>query len=193
MNKEELLVSLCQEAIRIPSMSGHEKEVAGLLKKTMIDYGFDEVNIDKYGSVLGIIHGSRPGKTVLMDGHIDTVDVIDRDQWSHDPFAAEIDDGRIYGRGTSDMKGSVCAMITAAAQYAEDTGKDPAPCMRNALKEFLPVRSADRPSLISSSSARPPQPRSKSARGAGPRWWWRQKEKAAIPPIRKRVLTRFII
>ena len=45
MNKEELLVSLCQEAIRIPSMSGHEKEVAGLLKKTMIDYGFDEVNI----------------------------------------------------------------------------------------------------------------------------------------------------
>ena len=36
MNKEELLVSLCQEAIRIPSMSGHEKEVAGLLKKTMI-------------------------------------------------------------------------------------------------------------------------------------------------------------
>lgn len=124
MNKEELLISLCQEAIRIPSMSGHEKEVAGLLKKTMIDYGFDEVNIDKYGSVLGIIHGSRPGKTVLMDGHIDTVDVIDRDQWSHDPFAAEIDDGRIYGRGTSDMKGSVCAMITAAAQYAEDTGKD---------------------------------------------------------------------
>ena len=124
MNKEELLVSLCQEAIRIPSMSGHEKEVAGLLKKTMIDYGVDEENIDKYGSVLGIIHGSRPGKTVLMDGHIDTVDVIDRDQWSHDPFAAEIDDGRIYGRGTSDMKGSVCAMITAAAQYAEDTGKD---------------------------------------------------------------------
>ena len=105
MNKEELLVSLCQEAIRIPSMSGHEKEVAGLLKKTMIDYGFDEVNIDKYGSVLGIIHGSRPGKTVLMDGHIDTVDVIDRDQWSHDPFAAEIDDGSIYCRGTSDMKG----------------------------------------------------------------------------------------
>ena len=95
MNKEELLVSLCQEAIRIPSMSGHEKEVAGLLKKTMIDYGFDEVTIDKYGSVLGIIHVSRHGKTVLMDGHIDTVDVIDRDQWSHDPFAAEIEDGRI--------------------------------------------------------------------------------------------------
>jgi acetylornithine deacetylase/succinyl-diaminopimelate desuccinylase-like protein len=119
MNKEELLVSLCQEAIRIPSMSGHEKEVAGLLKKTMIDYGFDEVNIDKYGSVLGIIHGSRPGKTVLMDGHIDTVDVIDRDQWSHDPFAAEIDDGRIYGRGTSDMKGSVCAMITVCRGHGQ--------------------------------------------------------------------------
>ena len=124
MNKEELLVSLCQEAIRIPSMSGHEKEVAELLKKTMTEYGFDEVTIDKYGSVLGVIHGKRAGKTVLMDGHIDTVDVIDRDQWSHDPFAADIVDGKIYGRGTSDMKGSVCAMITAAAQYAEDTDRD---------------------------------------------------------------------
>lgn len=124
MNKEELLVSLCQEAIRIPSMSGHEEKVAELMKNTMNRYGFDEVTIDKYGSVLGVIHGKRPGKTVLMDGHIDTVDVIDRNQWSHDPFAAEIDDGKIYGRGASDMKGSVCAMITAAAQYGEDTGKD---------------------------------------------------------------------
>ena len=124
MNKEERLISLCQEAVRIPSMSGQEKQVAELMKHTMTSYGFDEVNIDKYGSVLGMIHGSRPGRTILMDGHIDTVDVIDRDQWTHDPFAAEIEDGKIYGRGTSDMKGSVCAMITAAAQYAEDTGKD---------------------------------------------------------------------
>ena len=93
MNKEEQLVSLCQEVIRIPSMSGHEEKVAELLKNTMSCYGFDEVNIDKYGSVLGIIHGSRPGKTILMDGHIDTVDVIDRDQWTHDPFSAEIADG----------------------------------------------------------------------------------------------------
>ena len=123
MNKEELLVSLCQEAIRIPSMSGHEKEVAGLLKKTMIDYGFDEVNIDKYGSVLGIIHGSRPGKTVLMDGHIDTVDVIDRDQWSHDPFAAEIDDGRIYGRSAAAFPLSAAHFVAPGRDFQSGTAE----------------------------------------------------------------------
>ena len=59
-----------------------------------------------------------------MDGHIDNVDVIDAAEWKHDPFGAEIDDGKIYGRGTSDMKGSVTAMISAAAHFAEDAGKD---------------------------------------------------------------------
>ncbi len=59
-----------------------------------------------------------------MDGHIDNVDVIDEDQWSHAPWGAEITDGKIYGRGTSDMKGSVTAIICAAARLAESTGKD---------------------------------------------------------------------
>jgi len=124
MTKEERLVAFCQEAIRIPSFSGKEQGVAELMKRKMEEYGFDEVVIDKYGSVLGTIIGKRPGKTVLMDGHIDHVDVIDADQWNHDPFGAEIEDGKIYGRAASDMVGSVTAMISAAAQVAEDTGKD---------------------------------------------------------------------
>lgn len=57
-------------------------------------------------------------------GHIDNVDVIDADEWTHDPFGGEIDQGRIYGRGTSDMKGSVTAMISAVAHFAEDSGRD---------------------------------------------------------------------
>ncbi len=128
-----------------------------------------------------------------MDGHIDTVDVIDRDQWTHDPFAAEIEDGKIYGRGTSDMKGSVCAMITAAAQYAEDTGKDFAGtiCVSCTVHEecfegVSSVRSAEMQSRILSLSAKPPLPRSRSDREDVPRWWLKQREKAATPPIRKR-------
>ena len=124
MYTNEQLIEFCQEAVRIPSYSGQEKGVAEFMKRKMEEYGFDEVIIDKYGSVLGTINGKRPGKTILMDGHIDTVDVIDAPQWKHDPFGGEIVDGRIYGRGTSDMKGSDCAMITAAARYAEKTGKD---------------------------------------------------------------------
>ena len=124
MHTNEDLIAFCQEAVRIPSYSGQEKGVAEFMKHKMEEYGFDEVLIDKYGSVLGTINGKRPGKTILMDGHIDTVDVIDAPQWTHDPFGGEIADGRIYGRGTSDMKGSDCAMITAAARFAEKTGKD---------------------------------------------------------------------
>ena len=123
-SRDKELIEFCQEAIRIPSLSGEEEGVALLMKKKMEELGFDEVSIDKYGSVLGTINGKRPGKTILMDGHIDNVDVIDIEKWKHAPWGAEIVDGKIYGRGTSDMKGSVCAMIMAAANFAKDTNRD---------------------------------------------------------------------
>lgn len=119
------LVELCREAIRHPSLSGQEQAVAELLRSTMTAYGFDLVEIDRYGSVLGCVKGRRPGKIILMDGHIDTVGIPDPAAWSHDPFGAELTpDGRIYGRGASDMKGSVCAMLSAAAHFAQDTDRD---------------------------------------------------------------------
>ena len=124
MDRDQRLIEFCQEAIRIPSPSGQEQGVAQLMKRKMEEYGFDEVVIDRYGSVLGRMRGKRPGKTILLDGHIDNVDVIDAGEWTHDPFGGEIDQGRIYGRGTSDMKGSVTAMISAVAHFAEDTGRD---------------------------------------------------------------------
>ena len=122
--RRERLVELCQSAVRLPSFSGQEKAVAELLRDTMESLGCDLVEIDRYGSVLGRIKGKRPGKTVLMDGHIDTVGIPDPSLWKHDPFGAEIENGRIYGRGTSDMKGSVTAMLTAAAWYAQDVDRD---------------------------------------------------------------------
>lgn len=124
MTNEEKLIEFCREAVRIPSPSGRERDVAELLRRRMEESGFDEVTIDRYGSVLGRIHGKRPGRTILMDGHIDTVEVVDAPEWRHDPFGGEIEDGKIYGRGASDMKGSVAAMISAAARFAEDSGRD---------------------------------------------------------------------
>lgn len=124
MSREERLIGFCQSLIRTPSNSGQEEGVSKLIQSTMLEYGFDEAIIDKYGSVLGIINGKRPGKRILMDGHIDTVDISDASRWTHDPYGAEIEDGKIYGRGTSDMKGSVSAMVSAAAHFAEDTGRD---------------------------------------------------------------------
>lgn len=121
---ENQLIELCREMIRIPSVSGDEKKVADLVKWKMIDYGFDEVQVDRYGSVIGLIKGKYPGKTVLMDGHIDHVPVTDEEEWTHDPFSAEIHEGKIYGRATSDMKGSVAAMITAAADFGKENHRN---------------------------------------------------------------------
>lgn len=124
MTREEYLISFCQDLIRTPSLSGQEEQVAKLIQTTMLELGFDEATIDCYGSVLGCIHGSRPGKNILLDGHIDTVDISDRARWIHDPYGAEIEDGKLYGRGTSDMKCSVGAMIVAAADFANGCNKD---------------------------------------------------------------------
>ena len=71
-----------------------------------------------------ISKGKKPGPKILFDGHMDTVPVPDETAWDHDPFGAEIVDGKMYGRGTSDMKGALSAMLAAAIYYAEDCDFD---------------------------------------------------------------------
>ena len=122
--RENQVVELCQKLIQQQSYSGHEDGVAGVLKEELPKLGFDSVTIDKYGNVIGCIKGKRPGKKLLFDGHIDTVPVTDETEWQYPPFAAEIHDGKISGRGTSDTKGAAAAFVSAAANFAADTDKD---------------------------------------------------------------------
>ena len=121
---EQEVISLCQELIRKQSYSGHEDGVASVLKKYYQENGFDTVHIDKYGSIIACIKGNKPGPKILFDGHIDTVPVQEADKWKYPPFAAEIHEGKIYGRGTSDMKGAVAAMAVAAKYFAKDLNKN---------------------------------------------------------------------
>lgn len=122
--REHQVVSLCQKLIQNKSYSGDESGVVELLSKTMTEFGFDHVKVDRYGNVIGCIKGNRPGKKLLFDGHIDTVPVTDDTQWTFPPFAGVIDDEKIYGRGASDMKGAVAAFVCAASNFAKDTQKD---------------------------------------------------------------------
>lgn len=122
--QEAAVVELCQGLVREQSYSGQEQGVVRVLEENMKRMGFDSVTVDRYGNIIGCIKGSRPGKKLLFDGHIDTVPVSDPAEWQYPPFAAEIHDGKIYGRGTSDMKGAVAAMTCAAANFAADTGRD---------------------------------------------------------------------
>jgi putative selenium metabolism hydrolase len=121
--KEEVL-ELAKVLISRQSYSGHEGGVAAELEKYMKANGFDDVTVDKYGNIIGKIKGNRPGKKVLFDGHIDTVPVANPAAWVHDPFKGEVVDGKLYGRGTSDMKGAVASFTAAANFFAKDTARD---------------------------------------------------------------------
>ena len=123
MKYNELIV-LCQELIKLQSYSGEEGAVASALQKYMKENEFDQVYVDQYGNVIGCIKGNKEGPNVLFDGHMDTVPVTQLEKWEHDPFAANIEDGKIYGRGTSDMKGALVAMIYAAKEFARETKKE---------------------------------------------------------------------
>ena len=113
MNKDRL-IPFTQELIREVSISGEEQGVVSRIQSEMLSLGFDEVMIDELGSVIGIINGTRPGKTLLLDGHCDIVGAEAAD-WKYDPFGGVIADGWLYGRGVADMKAALAAMICAAA------------------------------------------------------------------------------
>lgn len=123
-DKEEKLLKLCCKMIEAKSYSGHEDKAAKVLAEFMKDNDFDEVYTDIYGNVIGTIIGKKQGSTVLFDGHIDTVPVEDENKWTHNPFKPEIVDGKLYGRGTTDMKCAVAAMAFAAADYVKVHGRD---------------------------------------------------------------------
>ncbi|HUW42223.1 MAG TPA: YgeY family selenium metabolism-linked hydrolase [Rectinemataceae bacterium] len=97
--------------IKVPALSGTEKDRIALLKKLCEEAGFDEVKIDGLGNLLARV-GSGP-KKLVFDAHIDTVDTGDRSQWKLDPFSGLVKDGLVHGRGSSDQLGGAASMITA--------------------------------------------------------------------------------
>ena len=112
MDKEfrQILTTL----IETPSYTGEEAAVVKAIAENMEKLGFDEVFTDAPGNILGGIHGELPGPVILFDGHIDTVRADNRKEWAgEDPFRCYEEEGKVYGRGTSDMKGAFAAMLYA--------------------------------------------------------------------------------
>lgn len=114
------VIKLTQKMVQTPSFSGEEGNMADLVQATMLQFGFTDVRRDAYGSVLGFVGPENADTALLFDGHMDVVPVVG--QWSVDPFGGEIKHGRLYGRGTTDMKGGIAAALCAAAEAAA-TGK----------------------------------------------------------------------
>ncbi len=97
--------------IKIKSLSMQEKDVQLELKRQMEEAGFDEVFIDGLGNVIGRIgHGKR---ILAIDGHMDTVDLGEIQNWSFDPLGGVIKDGFVHGRGSVDQKGGPASFVTS--------------------------------------------------------------------------------
>jgi len=82
--------------------------------------GLEKVlNYRERPNVVGTFRGTGGGRSLILNGHIDTVTLEPRGQWTQDPFGAAIVDGAMYGRGTSDMKGGLMAALMAVSYLRE--------------------------------------------------------------------------
>ncbi len=122
--REKKLIDLCANLIRIQSYSGAEAQIVEQLRTIFQTMDCPDIHVDAFGSITAQFTGRHPGITLLFDAHVDTVPVMDPAQWTHDPFGGCQQNQRIHGRGASDMKGALAAMIMAAACFMEDTNRD---------------------------------------------------------------------
>lgn len=105
------IFAFLRDMIAIPSESGDEEAVIQRIKKEMEKVGFDRVEIDPMGNLMGFIGNGK--HIIAIDGHIDTVGLGDPNQWKHDPLTGYEDEELIFGRGASDQEGGIASAVYA--------------------------------------------------------------------------------
>ncbi|HSL73323.1 MAG TPA: M20 family metallopeptidase [Ilumatobacteraceae bacterium] len=115
------VLEFARELIRTPSVNppGDESVVATVLVERLAALGVTDHRIVAASAdrpnVLAHVDGNEPGVTMMLSGHIDTKPPGDLDSWNTDPHDPVIEDGRLYGLGSGDMKVAIAAMVYAAA------------------------------------------------------------------------------
>jgi len=122
-------VVLAQELIRCPSITPVDAGALDHLQAVLEGFGFacNRMVFSEEGTPDVDNLYARLGTTApnfCFAGHTDVVPVGDEAAWTVDPFAAEIRDGRLTGRGAADMKGAIAAFAAAAAGFVETHGAD---------------------------------------------------------------------
>jgi acetylornithine deacetylase len=123
-------MAFLQELVRVPSLLGAEEPAQRLVEARLDELGFAVRSVvpdperlaerpdsglpltsyEGRRSLVGTL-GERGGRSLLLNGHVDVVSAEPVHRWSYPPFGAEIEGGRLYGRGSCDMKGGVAAML----------------------------------------------------------------------------------
>ncbi|MGB4274667.1 MAG: ArgE/DapE family deacylase [Bacillota bacterium] len=117
------IINLLVRLIRIRSENppGYMDEIAAFIKDYLAQHGIDAYEVrasdDHPQSILASIGTGSPG--LILNGHMDVVPAGDGSKWRFDPFSGTIHDGKIFGRGTSDMKGGLAGIMYAMACAAK--------------------------------------------------------------------------
>ena len=140
VNAQEL-VQLTQDLVRMDSVASpgrpHEAPVTGFLEARLRQGSFEvyrtEVEPNRPNLMADWIGSGNAGKLLLLEGHTDVVTEGDRSAWSRDPFSGDLADGKIWGRGSADMKGGLAAAIIAL-----ETVRDLAPDLPGRVRLLIP-------------------------------------------------------
>ena len=116
------MVRFLRAMISHPSESCEEKEVVACIRAEMEKLGFDKVEVDGLGNVIGWMGEGE--KIIAIDSHIDTVGIGNRENWTADPYEGYETDEIIYGRGGSDQEGGM-ASAAYGARIMKDLGLIP--------------------------------------------------------------------
>lgn len=132
-DNKERGIQLLQEFVQARSTQGNEKNVQELVANELTRMGLEvdmwemdgtEIKQNPYfassreefsGSpnVVGVLKGSGNGRSIILNGHVDVVPEGDLDKWEEAPYSGKVFDGKMYGRGTTDMKGGNVALLLA--------------------------------------------------------------------------------
>ena len=119
VNAQEV-ATLIQELVQIPTRNppGLEKAGAEFICQRLQQWGIQAALVpepyEDRPQVWGRVDGGAKEPTLVLNGHMDVVPEGDVTQWTYPPFEGRIANGRVYGRGSSDMKGGLAAMMTTA-------------------------------------------------------------------------------
>jgi len=121
----DFLIRLTQDLVRIPTQNppGNEKSCAEYIHRTLSQWGVETKIIPEpfrhRPQVLATVSGREAGPTLILNGHMDVVPEGSRGHWKYDPYEGVVEEGKIYGRGSSDMKGGLAAMMMLAKLLRE--------------------------------------------------------------------------